>query len=101
MTYKYVDTNLCNHTDQIMDIWAARRTEKMYFPDSALSGKITKDTLEKSTDKKTKATTSEDGNDDGKISLKEKLKNCTRSIIVLCMLSHLMFYEIVKMQRML
>lgn len=89
MTRNYVDTNLCNFTDQIMDIWAARRTEKQYFPDSALSGKIDKDTLQKSTDVKpsvqnTKGENSvaiSDGKDDGKISFKEKIKNFGEGLV--------------------
>lgn len=89
MTRNYVDTNLCNFTDQIMDIWAARRTEKQYFPDSALSGKINKDTLQKTTDVKPlaqnaqgeKSVTTSDGKDDGKISFKEKIKNFGEGLV--------------------
>lgn len=81
MTYKYVDTNLCNHTEQIMEIWAAKRASKQYFPDSALSGKITKDTLQKSADTNAKTATSSDGKDDGKISLKEKVKNFGKGLV--------------------
>lgn len=89
MTRNYVDTNLCNFTDQIMDIWAARRAEKQYFPDSALSGKINKDTLQKTTDVKPlaqnaqgeKSVTTSDGKDDGKISFKEKIKNFGEGLV--------------------
>lgn len=78
MSFNFVDTNLCNHTDQIMDIWAAKRAEKKYFPDSALSGKIEKDTLQKSSEK---AVATTDGKDDGKISFKEKLQNFGKGIV--------------------
>ena len=89
MTRNYVDTNLCNFTDQIMDIWAARRAEKQYFSDSALSGKINKDTLQKTTDVKPlaqnaqgeKSVTTSDGKDDGKISFKEKIKNFGEGLV--------------------
>ena len=89
MTNSYVDTNLCNFTDQIMDIWAARRTEKKYFPDSALSGKIGKDTLQKTTELKSSAQktngenplATSDGKDDGKISFKEKMQNFGEGLV--------------------
>ena len=89
MTYNYVDTNLCNFTDDIMDIWAARRAEKQYFPDSALSGKINKDTLQKTTEVKPnvqnpngeKSVATSDGKDDGKISFTEKMKNFGEGLV--------------------
>ena len=89
MTHNYVDTNLCNFTDQIMDIWAARRVEKQYFPDSALSGKIDKDTLQKTTEVKPnlqnsngeKSVVTSDGKDDGKISFSEKMKNFGEGLV--------------------
>ena len=89
MTRNYVDTNLCNFTDQIMDIWAARRVEKQYFPDSALSGKIDKDTLQKTTEVKPnlqnsngeKSVVTSDGKDDGKISFSEKMKNFGEGLV--------------------
>ena len=89
MTYSYVDTNLCNFTDDIMDIWAARRAEKQYFPDSALSGKINKDTLQKTTEVKPnvqnpngeKSVATSDGKDDGKISFTEKMKNFGEGLV--------------------
>ena len=89
MTRNYVDTNLCNFTDQIMDIWAARRVEKQYFPDSALSGKIDKDILQKTTEVKPnvqnpngeKSVATSDGKDDGKISFTEKMKNFGEGLV--------------------
>ena len=89
MTYNYVDTNLCNFTDDIMDIWAARRAEKQYFPDSALSGKINKDTLQKTAELKPSAQNTigekllatSDGKDDGKISFTEKMKNFGEGLV--------------------
>lgn len=89
MTYNYVDTNLCNFTDDIMDIWAARHAEKQYFPDSALSGKINKDTLQKTTEVKPnvqnpngeKSVATSDGKDDGKISFTEKMKNFGEGLV--------------------
>ena len=89
MTHNYVDSNLCDFKDQIMDIWAARRAEKRYFPDSALSGKIDKDTLQKTTNVKPsapntnveKSAASSDGKDDGKISFKEKMQNFGEGLV--------------------
>lgn len=89
MTHNYVDSNLCDFKDQIMDIWAARRAEKRYFPDSALSGKIDKDILQKTTNAKPSAqninlensVTTSDGKDDGKISFKEKMKNFGEGLV--------------------
>ena len=89
MTHNYVDSNLCDFKDQIMDIWAARRAEKRYFPDSALSGKIDKDTLQKSVEvtpsaphtNVEKSAASSDGKDDGKISFKEKMQNFGEGLV--------------------
>ncbi len=89
MTHNYVDSNLCDFKDQIMDVWAARRAEKRYFPDSALSGKIDKDTLQKTTNVKPSvqntngenSLTTSDGKDDGKISFKEKMQNFGEGLV--------------------
>lgn len=82
MNYNYIDTNLCNFTDQIMDIWAAKRAEQKYFPDSALSSKIDRDTLQTSAPNNNNTmATAIDGKDDGKISFKEKIQNFGKGLI--------------------
>jgi hypothetical protein len=78
MSLNYVESNLCNHTDEIMNAWAAKRANKNLAlkADSAINNKISKDTLQKSDNTK-----SIDNSDDGKISLKEKLQNFGKGIV--------------------
>lgn len=65
-----------------MDIWAAKRAEQKYFPDSALSSKIDKDTLQTSSSgNNSSETVTADGKDDGKISFKEKMQNFGKGLI--------------------
>lgn len=75
MDYGFKEANLSNLTEVILENYKAMRNEKQYFSDSAMSNKITKDTLQKTPDAATAKNTCTDGSDDGKISFKEKMEN--------------------------
>lgn len=77
MIKSYLDSNLCDHTNDILAMWGKSQTVKKYFPNSSASNGLQKDVLQK----QSVVSNTTDGKDDGKISFKEKVKNFGKGLI--------------------